>query len=131
MITRGQRIRRERERRRLSREELAKATGVALRTIGRIEKDDSPGSPNIAVLENWLGLGEQPTSETADADGTDRERVLREIDDVTFWHEAARRAIRNAAHARLPLPAEDLDFFTEDAPRESLIKIDDPTERKA
>jgi transcriptional regulator with XRE-family HTH domain len=131
MITRGQRIRRERERRRLSREELAKATGVALRTIGRIEKDDSPGSPNIAVLENWLGLGEQSTSEADDADGTDWERVLREIDDVTFWNEATRRAIRNAAHARLPLPTEDLDFFTEDAPRDGLIKIDDPTERKA
>ncbi|MCW2905159.1 MAG: hypothetical protein JWO67_7424 [Streptosporangiaceae bacterium] len=131
MVTRGQRIRRERERRRLSREELAKITGVGERTIGRIEKDDSPGSPNIAVLEGWLGIGEQSASEPVGVDEADRERVLREIDDVAFWNEATRRAIRNAAHARPLLPSEDLDFFTEDAPRTGLIKIDDPTERKA
>lgn len=58
MGTRGQRIKRERIRRRMSQFDLANATGVSMRTIGRIEKGEAENSPSAEVLEYHLGIGE-------------------------------------------------------------------------
>lgn len=59
MGTRGQRIKRERNRRRLSQMDLHKATGVGLRTIGRIEKGEAENAPSIEALEDFLGLSDR------------------------------------------------------------------------
>lgn len=42
----------------MSREALAAATHVGVRTIQRIEKGEVTDSPNAVVLEDFLGIGE-------------------------------------------------------------------------
>jgi len=56
MSTRGARIKRERERRRMSQADLSVATGVSQRTIGRIEADQNEGGRSITILEDYLGI---------------------------------------------------------------------------
>src|SRR5690606_12666078 len=56
LVRRGDRIRAERERRGLTREQLAEATGVNAKTIARIERGEVSSSPSTARLETHLGI---------------------------------------------------------------------------
>src|SRR5690606_22759330 len=55
-VRRGDRIRAERERRGLTREQLAETTGVNAKTIARIERGEVSSSPSTARLETHLGI---------------------------------------------------------------------------
>lgn len=57
-MSRGDRIRSERNRRKMSQMDLHKATDVGLRTIGRIEAGEAESSPSVAVLEAYLRIGD-------------------------------------------------------------------------
>lgn len=56
MTTRGARIKRERNLRRMSQLDLHKATDVGQRTIGRIEAGEAENSPSLDVLEAYFGI---------------------------------------------------------------------------
>jgi len=64
MSTRGARIKRERERRRMpdgkrmSQLDLHKITGVGQRTIGRIEAGQAENSPSLTALEDYFGISD-------------------------------------------------------------------------
>jgi transcriptional regulator with XRE-family HTH domain len=71
MTTRGARIKRERNRRRQSRPDVARATGVSIRTIQRLENGELSGDTSGAmdVLEEYFGLdsisaGQEPEPDT-------------------------------------------------------------------
>lgn len=63
VTTRGQRIRRERNLRRLTMAELAAAVGISERTLRSIETDERPDARTIDLVESYLGL-DQPTPRT-------------------------------------------------------------------
>lgn len=74
MTTRGDRIKRERNRRRQSRPDVAKATGVSARTIQRIENGELAGDTSGAMdaLEAYFGFDGMPAlqdPEPADSGG--------------------------------------------------------------
>lgn len=58
MTTRGSRIKRERERRRMTQLDLHKATEIGQRTIGRIEAGEAENSPSLTVLESYFGIAD-------------------------------------------------------------------------
>jgi transcriptional regulator with XRE-family HTH domain len=72
-MTRGEQIRAARRMRRprMSQLDLANATGVGMRTIGRIEAGEAENSPSLDALEAYLGLDDQthPDAASHDADG--------------------------------------------------------------
>lgn len=55
--TRGQRIRQERQRRRMSQQDLAGAVGVSVRTISRIETDAVVDPSTLPAVEDYLDIG--------------------------------------------------------------------------
>jgi transcriptional regulator with XRE-family HTH domain len=86
----------ERERRRLSREDLATHTGVNPKTIARIERGEVTSSPNTAVLEDYLGIHHATTQAEL--------LTLQNIPDLDLIAELARRlAARRDAHSPEPL----------------------------
>jgi transcriptional regulator with XRE-family HTH domain len=96
--TRGDRIRAERERRRLSRDDLAHHTGVNAKTIARIERGEVTTSPNTPALEDYLGITQPATPERPN---------LADVDDLDLIAELARRlAIRRDPSAPEPLGPE-------------------------
>lgn len=91
----GDQIKRERLRRKLSREGLAQRTGVSAKTISRIENGERVSDLSF-IVEEYLGLAE------IDQEQPDNRRLLREVPEPEFWAEAARRAYLNAETADLP-----------------------------
>lgn len=136
VTTRGERIRKARNLRRpkMSQLDLANATGVGMRTIGRIEAGEAENSPSLDVLERFFGIvDDQPSSHegsaSADPGGlratfgdladaaTDNPRIK----DATFMELLAEVAVRYAASERVAgrspaLPRHDVEWHTEDAP---------------
>jgi transcriptional regulator with XRE-family HTH domain len=110
--SRGDRIRRARELRRLSREELAAQTGVNAKTIARIEREEVGSSPNLTVLEQHLDL----TPEASPAGPAS----LSSIDDLDLIAELARRlAARRERNPDNPAklgPEGHFAWYTADAP---------------
>ena len=99
----GERIRRARERRLMSQQELAAATGVSARTLRRIEAGEVQRSKAITVLLEYLGIHpEHPASHDA---VTDPQRALRTVSTPELLAElAARIAALEARAADRPLP---------------------------
>jgi transcriptional regulator with XRE-family HTH domain len=95
-ISRGERLRRARVRRRLSRRELADTLQIDPKTIARIERDQVHRSPNIERLEEYLhDYLDDPTTETAeptpDIAPPDPGPTLAEAHDLQLVAELARR----------------------------------------
>lgn len=92
MGTRGQRILRERTRRRMSRLDLRQATGVSERTISRIEKGEAEDSPSAEFLEYYLGIGEeQPSADVEEKIGSPPVRPIEHFTLMELLAEAVRR----------------------------------------
>lgn len=102
-ISTGDRLRRARERRRLSRRQLAEILHIDPKTVARIERDQVRNTPNIALLEDYLRdyLGDEP-AKTAESTPdvtpagpgptlTNAEEAARKLDDLTLVAELARR----------------------------------------
>jgi transcriptional regulator with XRE-family HTH domain len=70
MTTRGERIKRARNLLRQSQMDVHKATGVGLRTIGRIEAGENEHSPSVEVLENHFGINDSSVGTDNDAPDT-------------------------------------------------------------
>ena len=106
--TRGDRIRAERERRRLSRDDLAAHTGVNAKTIARIERGEVTTSPNTAILEHHLGIHHDDTARP----------TLADVDDLDLIAELARRlaARRNPEAPESLGPEGYFRWYTRDAP---------------
>jgi transcriptional regulator with XRE-family HTH domain len=119
--SRGERVQRARNLRRMSQKDLAEATGVGERTIVRIESGRAEGSPSLAVLEEFLRIV-TPTA-VAPA-GNDEPRpspiaeALMRADDLELLAELARRmAARRAQEGDTPpLPAGQYTLYTRDMP---------------
>lgn len=108
--SRGDRIRRARDLRRLSRDELAATTGVNPKTIARIERGEVSTSPSIAILEDHLNITPEPASHHTTA--------LRDVNDLDLIAELARRlAARRATSDTIQLgPEGHFRWNTRDAP---------------
>lgn len=84
-MTRGQRIRRERNRRHLTIAELAaQIEGVSTRNLGRIENDKTKDSAATVLVEDYLGLGpfvadEEPDDSLVRLDELSNLRLVREL----------------------------------------------------
>lgn len=63
MSTRGARIKRERNLRRMSQLDLHKATDIGQRTIGRIEAGDAENSPSLDILEAYFGIDDNSVTQ--------------------------------------------------------------------
>lgn len=122
--SRGQRILRARDLRRLSRRDVADATGVSERTIQRIEKDDVRNSRALAVLESYLGLDEaQPVADTdlpkprPTLDPDTIEAAIQQADFLALMAEIARRYAR-ATHQETGLAGvpERFKWYLTEAP---------------
>ncbi len=101
VVTRGQRIRRERRLRRLSVKTLAAEIGISERTLRSIELDERPDARTIDVVEAHLGLNEQTPPRTE----------LPRIDEATNAElavEVYRRLMQLSAAdvVDVPLPAD-------------------------
>jgi transcriptional regulator with XRE-family HTH domain len=92
-ISRGERLRRARERRRLSRQQLADILNIGLTTVKRIERDQVHNSRNVALLEDYLKdyLNDTPAESTPDIAPTHPGPTLTEAADLELVAELARR----------------------------------------
>jgi len=104
MTGRGDRIRRERKRRRLSQMDLRDATGVGLRTIGRIEAGEAENSPSLEVLETYLGIRDD-TLPAAERDHLDDDTDDGGLADYTTT-ELLAEALRRVAHMEATMRTE-------------------------
>jgi transcriptional regulator with XRE-family HTH domain len=125
---RGEHLRRARERRRLSRRELAEILQIDPKTVARIERGQVHRSPNIERLEEYLhdSLTDEPakTVETAeptpDIAPADLGPRLGEAHDLELVAELARR-LASRREADEPIHPGQTGYFrwyTEDAPIE-------------
>lgn len=122
-ISRGERLRRARERRRLSRRQLADILKIGPTTVKRIEHDQVRNSPNVALLEDYLKeyLEDKPpadTKSTPDITPPDPGPRLRTADDLELVAELARRlaARRASDEPAQPRPTGHFRWYTSDAP---------------
>lgn len=133
MTTRGGRIKaaRQRLRPRVTQLDMANATGVGLRTIGRIEAGEAEDSPSLDVLEAYLGIaGEEPAeregkvtahlglSASVTGEPADNPRI-RDATPMELLAELAARIAhleRQAGRPKPALPQERVRWYTEDAP---------------
>src|SRR5690606_7471744 len=113
MTGRGDRIRRERLRRRMSQMALRDAPGVGLRTIGRIEAGEAENSPSLEVLESYLGLNDDQLPRAGGGQLDEDERVGLDAYTTT---ELLAEALRRVAHLEATRPADPLSV-TARAPR--------------
>jgi transcriptional regulator with XRE-family HTH domain len=126
--TPGQRIKKARQLRGLTQEDLAEATGVSTRTIGRIEKDERDEPRHIGRVKAFLGLAAEPDDEpSGEQTRPDPEPhrtasrsdvvawALDEATDMEFIAALARRLSRSAS-TPAQLPGEALSFRTADSP---------------
>jgi len=104
MTGRGDRVRRERLKRRMSQMQLRDATGVGLRTIGRIEAGEAENSPSLEVLESFFGLNNDtlPSAAAPDEPGDSVASGLAAYSTTELLAEALRRV----AHLEATRPAD-------------------------
>lgn len=118
MPTTGDRIRRARTAAGLSQRELAVATGVGQRTIGRIETDQGGSPRNIRRLQDHLGLHDEDARDAPGALAISDEPDLSTVGTTALLAEVAARL---AAAERRGGPLVDgppirVRFKTADAP---------------
>lgn len=85
MVITGQQIRRERRRRKLTQQALSNATDVSIRTIGRIERDETEDSQSRDILTDYLGLTPPGAADRSD------DPLLSEAPSVALLAEVGRR----------------------------------------
>jgi len=120
--SRGDRIRKAREMRGETRDQVAAATGVNPKTIARIERGEVTNSPKATILEDYLGITprlaatEPPTAPSVDQATIDR--VLDEVPFLELLAAIAKRYARatGASHLQQPDSAGRYKIFTEDVP---------------
>lgn len=104
MTTRGQRIRRARNLRRMTMQELADAVGIGERTLRSIERDERPDARTIGLVEAYLGIEEPLPSRSASP-------PLHQATDAEIALEILRRLdhARSAGRGDGPLPEDVRD----------------------
>lgn len=120
MADRGSTIEKARKLRKLSRRQLAELTGVAERTIQRIETGETNESSKFEILEHELAAELRVVSRDAPSAGPS----LADAEDVELLGELARRLAqrRGSAKPDNPYRAEStlggdlVEFLTADAP---------------
>lgn len=130
-ITRGQRIKQARLRRRESQQQVATAVGVSMRTVSRVETDQVENPSTLPLIEAYLGISDEPDAappeETSDRlRSVDTERHAPEPDDpnnprirdasvMQLLAELAGRFAASEARASNPrMPPERVRFYPED-----------------
>ena len=130
-VSRGQRIKQERRRRRMpdgrimTQEHLAQAVGISVRSVSRIETDTSEDPTTLPLVEEYLGItdGQGPaeppvtTSRSVpEQDESDNPRI-RQASTFQLLAELAGRIAKAEARAQVPrLPAERVRWSINDAP---------------
>jgi transcriptional regulator with XRE-family HTH domain len=112
--SRGDEVRRQRLLRGLEQEDLARETGVSVRTIGRIEVGQGERSRSLPVLEQFLGI--EPDSVRVEA-GPPASVTLGEASRLQIVQELLRREIEELQSGDVVrLPRERLGWAREDLP---------------
>jgi transcriptional regulator with XRE-family HTH domain len=108
----------------MSQQDLADATGIGKRTIGRIEQGESESGRRITILETYLDLVDPPAApadDQAPLEPRTIERALRDATAMELLAElASRLATQEAGGRRSDQPstgqAERYTWFKDDAP---------------